>query len=584
MPTNERTLDRIGDVLVEAGLTTPAHLTRARAARGERNSSVALNLVLQGGVEAEALADMLCETCGLRRATEVELRNVRGDVVSAVPFDLVYDLGVLPLGYDAAGHLVVGVIDPTEASGLDEAQFYSGMEFVLRVVSVAEFVRGFEAATGQPWKVSSEELAAVQRRLGESMRRLDADLEELFSEAPNATGSPKATTGVVVELAASNDSVVELQTPVRPGARKADLEVVPVAAADSDLPVVELPPVGAPPPRAATVAQLPIRQRSGSASVEVDRRAGAGLDDPTGTLPAAGLVVEIDAVVDDDEVLDLVQPRAPGRAVDSVQMRIDPSPRHIGGETPAVMPTVSATRNGLAAGRGAGGSMSGGARVLELGPEEAASPKVREGSGRVLRHTAQRVPTVGEYLGAEHDGVFAAVSDLVSELGPVTPATRAAFRLLEAGLGTASTRDGVARQLVETLSIVYPTVVVLSLRLPRAMVWDAALSTGGEPPVGQLFDIAEGSLWHRLSSGPGGFLGRIPVGDPLFRLVPRALEGEVLALPLRLGDRPVGVLLVDSGGAGELANPGEDIERVSGWVDAALKRVIVRRKGADRSV
>lgn len=597
----DRSFDDIADALVAQGLTTPAQVTRARAARSGRVDSTAINLVVQGAVDAEALAEVLSREVQIPRARRDEIEGITADVFSVVPVEVIYDSGVMPLGYDDGSHLVVGVVDPTERTGLDEAQFYAGREFELRVMSATEFAAAFEVASGQPWRVSATELVEAQRALTAAQRQLDADLHDLFAQPRRPLMEARSEAGaVVVELGADPDGeVVELGASVSaPGrAPRPSLEVVPVTGAPTDAPIIELgesgglnvapeelpEPIDLPPPPTAAP------ERSSTTTVRRAAPQSPG-EEPVPSGRSSGSA-----------------PRRPGKQVDSVEIEPVGTVARTGtpiGGVPATstQPIPRAAelplagrrrrRRGPPAGVRPGATPSAGVqRVMEVGEFDMAGDWTDVGdwtevgaSGRPLRSTALRVPTVGEYAGANHDGKFAPLAELVDGMGDVAPATRAAFRLLEAGLGAAHDRDDVARQLVETLNLIYPTVAVLSLRLPGVVVWDAALSTGGAAPIGERFDVADGSLWHRLAAEPVAFLGRLPVTDPLRRRLPKVFEGTSLAIPLRLGKRPVGVVVLDTGGPADLPSPGPDAASLSGWVEAALKRIIVRRRSSDRSV
>jgi hypothetical protein len=198
--------------------------------------------------------------------------------------------------------------------------------------------------------------------------------------------------------------------------------------------------------------------------------------------------------------------------------------------------------------------------------------------------TPRPVPTVGEYLGSELTGQFGTMEEIVEHLGEPVAATTAAIELALRGLEEVEVRDEVAQELVETLSLVYPTVLVLRLKLPRLVVWEGILSTGGDRPTGFSFEVQEKSVWHRVASEGSHFAGTLPMDGPLRRHLPRAIGSATLVVPLQMGGRVVGVLVLDAGATGRLEPPGADIGKLCESFEVALRRVIVKRKNLARPV
>ena len=207
-----------------------------------------------------------------------------------------------------------------------------------------------------------------------------------------------------------------------------------------------------------------------------------------------------------------------------------------------------------------------------------------EGSRRASQLTPRPIPTVGEYLGSDLSGSFGTLSEAIDTLGPAAPATTAAIQLTLAGLDEADARDEVARELVETLSLVYPTVLVLRLKLPRLVVWEGVLSTGGAQPNGFAFEVQEGSVWQRVAGEGLVFAGTLPTDGPLRRELPRALGTGTLVVPLQMGGRIVGVLVLDGGVTGRLEPPGTELRTLCDGFEVALRRVIMKRKTEGRPV
>ncbi|MFT6400685.1 MAG: hypothetical protein ACJAYU_005463, partial [Bradymonadia bacterium] len=120
----------LGQRLVDAGVVTGAELARAETDRS-RVSSTGVRLVLLGALRDVDLAEFFADETSIPRATEQELAGCM-EVFDMLPFEVVYDSAVLPIAYTDNGQLVVGVVDPHQASNLEEAQFFAGLELEIR--------------------------------------------------------------------------------------------------------------------------------------------------------------------------------------------------------------------------------------------------------------------------------------------------------------------------------------------------------------------------------------------------------------------------------------------------------------------
>ncbi len=245
---------------------------------------------------------------------------------------------------------------------------------------------------------------------------------------------------------------------------------------------------------------------------------------------------------------------------------------------PAVLAAESGTRQLLV--------RSGESSVVGSGGTIDSAPRHRSLSfsmaGEAFSGTPRPVPTVGEFLD-ESEGCFFSRDSYLARAAEPDEATKAVFELTRNALEAATDRDTIARQLVETLSLAYPTVLLLSLRPPDVVVWDGVLSTGADGPLGLEFPLSEDGLWHRVATTEEVFVGTLPGADALRRALPRAFGAQACVVPLLVRRRVVALLVLDSGSSSELASPGSDIFALAGWVESALKRVIVQRKNASRS-
>lgn len=205
------------------------------------------------------------------------------------------------------------------------------------------------------------------------------------------------------------------------------------------------------------------------------------------------------------------------------------------------------------------------ARRLELQtPGEAAEPRF--------------VPTRGGGDVSDFQGRFGPPDGVLERTGTPSGATRAAFRIAAKALATVASRDDIATELVESLGLAYPNVLVLSLRLPDVVIWGASIERGSERLVGERFHVQPGSVWERVVSESVAFHGRLAVRDPLRRMLGRDLGDETLVLPLTMKRRTVALLALDCASRPQLPPAAGQFASLSSAVHDAFRRVILSQK------
>ena len=117
---------RLGELLVEGGLITPAQLqsaiTHQKIARGRLGS----NLVALGYISEEVLMDFLSHQTGV---PQLDVRNidVAPQVLKLVPHRLAEQFTVLPISTKEPKSLVLAMSDPSDLNAIDSARFASGL-------------------------------------------------------------------------------------------------------------------------------------------------------------------------------------------------------------------------------------------------------------------------------------------------------------------------------------------------------------------------------------------------------------------------------------------------------------------------
>ena len=122
----QQPIKRLGEMLVEAGLITPAQLqsaiTHQKIARGRLGS----NLVALGYITEEVLMDFLSHQTGVPRL-DVRGMEVPPQILKLVPHRLAEQFTVLPVSIKEPKSLVLAMSDPSDLNAIDSARFASGL-------------------------------------------------------------------------------------------------------------------------------------------------------------------------------------------------------------------------------------------------------------------------------------------------------------------------------------------------------------------------------------------------------------------------------------------------------------------------
>jgi len=150
----QQPIKRLGELLVEGGLVTPAQLqsaiTHQKIARGRLGS----NLVALGYISEEVLMDFLSHQTGV---PQMDVRNVEvpPQVLKLVPHRLADQFTVLPITTKEPKSLVLAMSDPSDLNAIDSARFASGLNIEPVVAShsalrkaISDLYRRLEAPMG----------------------------------------------------------------------------------------------------------------------------------------------------------------------------------------------------------------------------------------------------------------------------------------------------------------------------------------------------------------------------------------------------------------------------------------------------
>lgn len=172
---------RLGEMLVDAGLISPAQLQDALRHQRFAGGRMGTNLVALGFISEEVLMDFLAHQTGVPRA---DLRTVSVDpmALKRVPRRLAEQLTILPLALKEPKSLVLAMADPSDLNAIDSARFASGLT-IEPVVASHSALRA--AISEQYRKLDATAPAAITVEVGPTLN-LDEGLPVNFEIPPMA--------------------------------------------------------------------------------------------------------------------------------------------------------------------------------------------------------------------------------------------------------------------------------------------------------------------------------------------------------------------------------------------------------------
>jgi len=182
----QQPIKRLGELLVEGGLITPAQLqsaiTHQKIARGRLGS----NLVALGYISEEVLMDFLSHQTGVPQI-DVRQVDIPPQVLKLVPHRLADQFTVLPISTKEPKSLVLAMSDPSDLNAIDSVRFASG----LNVEPVVASHSALRKAISDLYRRLDSPSIALTVELGNDPGHEDA-LPVTFSLAPLPVPTPSA--------------------------------------------------------------------------------------------------------------------------------------------------------------------------------------------------------------------------------------------------------------------------------------------------------------------------------------------------------------------------------------------------------
>lgn len=212
---------RIGELLIEEGLITPAQLKVALSAQQIFGGRLGTNLVEHGFVNEVDLARVLARQLGIGTVDPQDLAEIDRRIIDLVPPDVATKYSVVPFRHDETGdRLALAVADPGNLQKIDELQFALGkridfhvspeimLSFALEKYYGVERRRRYIRIGG----VADAELQLVQARRGQStaVSATGSPAERTLARIVGASTKPDLIAAVVDGLAEASEQLVFL--------------------------------------------------------------------------------------------------------------------------------------------------------------------------------------------------------------------------------------------------------------------------------------------------------------------------------------------------------------------------------------
>jgi hypothetical protein len=567
-------------------------------------------------------------------ASDADLNQVSPELARLLPDEIVYEAGLLPLRRRGERSLVVGWVDPTEPGRVEEAEFFAGYTVTPHVMTAFQMASAFERVWQRDWKIKSVELQVAQRqhavadfsddRLFEWLDllvTLELEVEqfrlvlppsapvfaadarvnetahdraaELQSSGPALRQSTMESTGegvpayaAVPDIRVNADAPASVPGPGRFIATESDLGDAPLRLAEpASSPVVDLGPElirspGMPRDTQAPAMRMPSSSAEGASSlaptpvaaaVGAPRRMVLDMDPP---IPSPPVKASEQAADDESIKASLITgmfraPTAEQIELEQARRRLQHLPHYRRSERSGSLQSVSADTD------------SHRSSDEDYPPSSIASAENSPGRPRQL--TPASTFTTGSYAAAiplpVSSGTFHQLpARIFDATGPAQGPVRAAFRAAVKGLNACGSREAIAREIVESLGIVFANVLLLQPRLPHLQVWDASLRKGTARLVGAEFEMVDEGFWQRVRTEQLTFRGALLPDDPFRLLIGRELGSDTLVLPLTMNRRTVAILVIDNGRDQALAACGGLFKPFDEAITGALRRMIMTNK------
>jgi hypothetical protein len=257
---------KLGEILVEAGVMTPAQLGEALKSQVVFGGRLGTNLIEMGFLAENELAGFLSRKLGLPCVTSEQLMSVTPDIIRLVPKELAENYHIVPLALDKK-RLTLAMLDPSDLPLLDEISFVTGYFIIPMISPELSMVLALEKHYGiKPDKRFVQAAGKIMER--HSLRKQSRSDANAIQEPQPAALPP------VEEAEAIIDACDEIVTPVLPAATEPSpvaaepIAVEPIAVEPVTVELVAVEAVAVEPELAESAMPVPLQDESASFSAE----------------------------------------------------------------------------------------------------------------------------------------------------------------------------------------------------------------------------------------------------------------------------------------------------------------------------
>ncbi|MBI4349654.1 MAG: type II secretion system protein GspE, partial [Elusimicrobia bacterium] len=214
---------RLGDLMVETGVLTPAQLHEALRAQQKEGSKLGAILVDKGFITEVQLLQFLSRQCGIDYVRMSEIGQVAEDVIKKVPEALARQHVLMPIGM-AKNKLRLAVADPLNVLVIDDLKLMTGYEIEAVLASESDILAALDKHYGA--KGSQEALQEILAQSDqENAKAADGVEAELVKEEEQDQAAV-----ITMKRSAEDAPIIQMVNLILAGAVKAkasDIHIEP---------------------------------------------------------------------------------------------------------------------------------------------------------------------------------------------------------------------------------------------------------------------------------------------------------------------------------------------------------------------
>jgi len=257
---------KLGEILVEAGVMTPAQLGEALKSQVLYGGRLGTNLIEMGFLEENELAGFLSRKLGLPCVTPEQLMSVTPDIIRLVPKELAENYQIVPLALDKK-RLTLAMLDPSDLPLMDEISFVTGYFIIPMISPELRMILALEKHYGI--KPDKRFVQAAEKIMERHSLRKQSRSDANVRQEPRPAALPP-----VEEAEAIIDACDEIVTPVEPAATEPSpvaaepIAFKPVAVEPVTVAPIAVKPVAVEPELAESAMPVPVQDESARFSAE----------------------------------------------------------------------------------------------------------------------------------------------------------------------------------------------------------------------------------------------------------------------------------------------------------------------------